>query len=104
TPERGTEMTTHTSQMRIVEDTTTPTGAPGILVECTCGTPHGTGRAILVAAARDGLTADPVRIHGFVTLAWHPVLSKAPQIRANGTWRDTYYSKRLGRHVTVPTD
>lgn len=72
--------------MRIVSDTQTPTGQPGILIECTCGTNHGTGRAIMRAEARDGLAADPKRIHGFVTLAHHPALSKAPQVRANGPW------------------
>ena len=72
--------------MRIIEDTTTPTCAAGIVIECACGTPHGSGRAIMRATAREGLVAHPDRIHGFVTLAHHPVLSRAPQVRANGPW------------------
>jgi hypothetical protein len=74
------------TKMRIVEDAPTPTGQPGILIECTCGTPHGSGRAIMTAAARDGLTKHPERIHGFVTLAHHPALSRAPKVRRDGPW------------------
>lgn len=40
------------------------------------------GRAVSLLKGRK--QAD--RVHGFVTLAHHPVLSRAPQIRANGPW------------------
>jgi hypothetical protein len=38
------------------------------------------------AEAADGLRRNPVKVHGFVNLAHHPALSRAPQIRANGPW------------------
>jgi hypothetical protein len=75
------------TKMQIIGSATTPAGQPGILIQCDCGTPHGTGRAVMRASARDGLTTHPERIHGFVTLAWHPVLSRAPQIRRDGPWQ-----------------
>jgi hypothetical protein len=75
------------ADMRIVEDATTPTGEAGFTVECDCKThPAGRNRAVLRGVARDGIAAHPDRIHGFVTLAHHPVLSKAPKIRAEGPW------------------
>lgn len=73
--------------MQIIGETPTPTGEPGILVECTCAT-HATNgqRAILRAVARRGLTQHPERIHGFVTVAHHPFLARAKQTRENGPW------------------
>ncbi len=70
---------------RIVGEATTPTGKPGILIECVCRT-HPAGRT--QAIMRAGAAAMPKgRIHGQVLLANHPALSRAPQIRANGPWK-----------------
>ncbi len=66
---------------RIVETTTTPTGEPGILVECTCGL-HPTGtRAILRACA-----PTPALIHGNVNTAWHP-WAGIESIQRFGPWQ-----------------
>ena len=72
--------------MRIIGNTQTPTGEPGILVECTCGTKHGTGRAIMRAVVREAVEANLELIHGHMILAHHPVLSRAPKVRLNGPW------------------
>lgn len=61
----------------------TPTGQPGRLIECHCGTNHGTGRAIVLAS---WLKLTATKIHGHVLLANHPALSRAPQIRRNEPW------------------
>jgi hypothetical protein len=60
----------------------TPTGQPGRLIECHCGTNHGTGTAIIQASWPN----NPKLVHGLVTLAHDPVVSQAPKIRREGPW------------------
>ena len=75
-----------TAKTQIIGTTTTPTGEPGFIAECTCAT-HKTGTRIIVREEwRPGFTANPALIHGHVVLAYHPALSRAPQIRTNGPW------------------
>lgn len=66
---------------------TAANGKAGALVRCTCRT-HAPGRdtAIVSAAAYATGNIDAERIHGMVTLANHPALSRAPQVRLNGPW------------------
>jgi len=73
--------------MRIVSEAQTPTGQPGYLIECTCGTNHGTGRAIVTAACGEALRDEhPDRIHGFVMLAHSPAGRLAAKT-ARGPWK-----------------
>jgi hypothetical protein len=63
----------------------------GFTIECPCGA-HPTGNKARVntacglALAKLRGKAQLERVHGFVNLAHHPALSRAPQIRANGPW------------------
>lgn len=73
--------------MRIVAEAPTPTGEAGILIECLCGG-HRTGnRAIVRAGARATCQRTPLRIHGLVNAAWHPLALRAPSTRRYGPWR-----------------
>lgn len=76
------------AKMRIISETQTPTGQPGFLIECTCGTNHGTGRAIVTAACGQAMKDNGTtnRIHGFVMLAHSPagvLAAKTPR----GPWK-----------------
>ena len=77
----------HMTKMQIIGETQTPTGKPGYLIECTCRTNHGTGRAIVTAACgqamKDNGTTD--RIHGFVMLAHSPAGRLAAKM-PTGPW------------------
>lgn len=65
---------------RVVEHVTTPTGEPGILIECLCGNHPRGNRAIL----RECNTT-PARIHGNIDCAWS-AWSAAPSVKRHGPW------------------
>jgi hypothetical protein len=73
-------MTTNKNFARIVSETTTPTGEPGILIECNCGHHSRGNRAIL-------RKCKPTQnlIHGNVNCA-HSPWAKAASGRRNGPW------------------
>jgi hypothetical protein len=74
---------------QIVEDAVSPNGKAAVLVRCGCKKhPEGRTQALVSKACADAMRANAttVRIHGFVALAHHPALSRAPQIQANGPW------------------